>query len=247
MRTNPFLLITLLLAGQAAANLIPLSGFRSVSISGSAQDIDGNGATSSYSQTQSLSGFGTFNASLSDSTEQGRAHAESRASQTSAITANEISLSSIVWASEGLTNHTEPFGQTSGAVSSAHSTFEITFNVLEPLIYELDASRSIYRHRWGIFELDFLLGSASHGTILNDLPVEALYFGGFSGILLPDIYTLRFNADMVAFADPLGDTEGADYGMNFHVSPVPDAGSTMALLGTALCAIGGICRKLNLA
>ena len=105
--------------------------------------LEGDGATSSYSQAESLSGFGTFNASLSDSTEQGRFHPESSAVQTSAFTPQEISLESSVWASEWLTNHNYPFGN-SGAVAFAHSTFEMTFKVLEPLNYELDATRSVF-------------------------------------------------------------------------------------------------------
>ncbi len=55
MKTNPILLIALLLAGQASANLIdPLSLFQSVNVSDAATDI--NHVTSSYSESRSLSG-----------------------------------------------------------------------------------------------------------------------------------------------------------------------------------------------
>lgn len=63
----------------------------------------------------------------------------------------------------------------------------MTFKVLEPLNYELDATRSVFSS---------------------------------------------------PFADPLGRTEGVNYGINFVVSPVPDAGSTLMLLGLALSSLG---------
>jgi VPDSG-CTERM motif len=92
---------------------------------------------------------------------------------------------------------------------------------------------------------DFLFTSTNHGNILG----ATNFFGAnhLSGILLPDVYTLRFNADISTVPDPLGDFKQADYSLNFRVAPVPDAGSTLTLLGLALCVIGGISRKLNLA
>jgi VPDSG-CTERM motif len=258
MRTSPFLLIALVLAGQAYANMIPLSGVRSVSASGIAGRISGGGQ-SSYSETQSLSGpLGTFNGNVGGSADRtdllpvpefyghmGSYHADSRASQTSTITADEISVSASLGGST-MVSWAGPYGP---ADSWASSIFEVSFNVSTPLEYQLAVSRSFGYHDMPFPHFEFFLSSTNYGKILDNFSLSSpLFFPGpFSGILLPGAYTLRFNADIYAVADPHGDFKLADYSMNLRVAPVPDAGSTLTLLGLALCAIGGISRKLNLA
>ncbi len=240
MRTNPFIIITLLLAGQASANMIPLSALRSVSVSGAA-------GQSSYSGRQSLSApFGDFVGNVSGSANGQYVplespHADSSASQTSTIAEDELSVDVNLVARSGVSLSSFP------GIAATSSSFEVTFNVLEPLAYQLGGFRNVFYHAAYPPEINFLLNSASYGTILGGLPFSALYGDGFAGTLLPDIYTLRFNADISTFPDPLGESIIANYGMNLRVTPVPDAGSTLALLGLALCAIGGICRKFNVA
>jgi VPDSG-CTERM motif len=254
MRTSPFLSIALILAGQAYANMIPLSGVRSVSASGIAGRISGGGQ-SSYSETQSLSGpLGTFNGNVGGSADRtdllpvpefygymGSYHADSRASQTSTITVDQISVSASLRGST-LVSLAGPYGPAS---SLASSIFEVSFIVLDVLEYELAESHAGSFHDLPVPHFDFLFTSTNHGNILG----ATNFFGAnhLSGILLPDVYTLRFNADISTVPDPLGDFKQADYSLNFRVAPVPDAGSTLTLLGLALCVIGGISRKLNLA
>jgi hypothetical protein len=88
---------------------------------------------------------------------------------------------------------------------------------------------------------DFFLTSSNYGRILDNASLSGA--NHFSGILLPDVYTLRFNADIYAVPDPLGDLKGASYSMNLRVAGVPDVGATGMLLGMAFVALIAVHRK----
>ncbi len=58
---------------------------------------------------------------------------------------------------------------------------------------------------------------------------------GFSGVLLPDIYTFRIEHFVGGGNDPLGDHSEGEWDMRLSVSnAVPDAGSSALLLGVGL-------------
>jgi VPDSG-CTERM motif len=250
MRTKLIVLVALCVAGQAYANMIPLSGFRSVSASGVAGGL-GGGGQSYYSQTQSLSApLGYFDANVSGSADwtdpvpvtqwyglMGSYHADSLATQTSTITPDQISVSASLSGSTSV-SLAGPYGP---ANSSASSIFEVSFNVLTPLEYQLDASRAFYFHDMPLPGFDFFLTSSNYGTILDNTSLSGANY--FSGILLPDVYTLGFNADISTVPDPLGDLKGASYSMNLRVAGVPDAGSTSMLLGMAFVILIAVHRK----
>ena len=247
---TPLLLIALFLCGQAYGYLIPLSGFRSVSASGIAGSISGGGQ-SSYSETESLTGpLGAFDGSVSGFADRkdtvpssygrmGSYHAESAATQTSIIAVDQISVTASLWGSTRV-SLAGPYGP---ADSSASSVFEVTFDVLDPLAYQLDASRILGWHAMPPPNLNFSLTSAHQGAILSNTSLTGA--NHFSGILFPDNYTLRFNADIFAVADPLGDFKYVEYSMNLRVTPVPDAGSTGALLAMAFAGLILVRRMSN--
>jgi hypothetical protein len=166
MRTKLIILVALRVAGHAHANMIPLSAVRGLSVSGTA-------GGSSYSQTQSFSGFGTFDGSLAgvaDSTDSMGFfyHADSQASQTSAIPGDEISASLSLQGDTSL-SYTSPISPVSpaGAVEArARSIFELTFNVPSVHEYSLTGSGSLvatYREPTLIFSLN----STAAGVLLD--------------------------------------------------------------------------------
>jgi hypothetical protein len=231
MRIAPVALIAVLLGGQLHADLIPLSETRSVSVSGVA-------GGRSYSSSQSSSdAFGDFTASVSGSADwtnpsappnTGWFHADSRAVQTSTISADQISVNASLLGNTRV-SLAGPYGPT-GAFGS--SIFEVTFDLATPVDYTLGISRSVFGHDLPRPNLEFSLSSATYGSVLgNDI------LSLFSGMLMPDRYTLRFNADFSAVADPLGDVKLVDYSMNFRVAQVPDAGSSVTLLLMALAGL----------
>ena len=213
------------LAGSTQANLILLSESRSVSASGVAGGAGIGGQ--SYSQAQSSSpGFGGANLQVSGSADWidttpveswygllGTYHADSRASQASSITSDHISVNASLGGSTSVAL-AGPYGP---ADSAASSVFEVSFSVLEPLNYSLDVSRGFFGHDLPLPEFDFFLDSAHHGTLWDNHNLTG--FDSFSGILVPDTYTLRFNASIMCVADPLGDFKAANYGMDLHRGP----------------------------
>jgi VPDSG-CTERM motif len=252
---KPFLLLIPLLAVPAFGDLIPLSAFRSVSISGTA-------GAESYSQLRSSSSLGNFAASISDSADwqdpgatsveyfgnfypAGFHHTESSATQTSTISGNGISISSSIFG-DSWTSLAGPYNL---AESRAASIFEAAFRILEPQVYDLDSSFDLLiGHGFSFPHLSFSLSGATYGSIFpTPFQGRQNHVNHVSGLLLPDLYTLRIETDISTAPDPLGYDRQVDYELDLTVAPVPDAGSTLALLGMALCAIGGISRKLNLA
>jgi hypothetical protein len=249
MRTKPFVLVACLFAGPVYATMIPLADFRSVSVSGVA---GGQGGSQSYSQQQVPSSpFAQFDENVSGSADwrdpaptpwyglTGFYHADSRASQTSTITADQIAVSASLWGSSRV-SLAGPYGPAS---SSASSIFEVSFSVLNPLAYELDAFRSSAFHDLPPPSFDFSLSSANYGSVLGTSDLSQ--GSHFSGVLLPDVYTLRFNAGISTVPDPLGDFKYAAYGMNLRVAAVPDTGSSVTFLVIALAGLIVVHRKVS--
>ena len=244
MRT-PFLLIAAFIAGQADADLIPLSAFRSLGISG---NIGG----SSYSQSISSDLFATFDRSLSDALTIpalmsstfgggiGLLHVDSLASQTSTITADAIALSASLRVNLG--PFLDPAFPPSPRQSQASFGFEYTFNVLQPLTYELTAPIERSSGHGALPpNIDIFLSSAGVFTI-------PLYSGGIvsrSGVLLPDTYTLRVASNTLVYSDPLGDFQNVNLSLNFRTSPVPDLGSTAVLLAIGFAGLIVVLRITN--
>jgi hypothetical protein len=249
MRTKPFVLVACLFAGSVCANMIPLTDFRSVAVSGVA---GGQGGSQSYSKQQGPSApFAQFDGNVSGSADwkdpastswyglTGSYHADSRASQTSTITADQIAVTANLWGSSRV-SLAGPYGPAS---SLASSMFEVSFGVLTPLEYQLDAFRTSFFPPTPVPTFDFFLSSASSGTILSSN--QPFGTNQFSGTLLPDVYTLRFNAGLSTGPDPLGDFKFAAYGMNFSVAAVPDAGSSVTLFVIALAGLIAVHRKVT--
>jgi hypothetical protein len=249
MRTKPFVLVACLFAGSVCANMIPLTDFRSVAVSGVA---GGQGGSQSYSQQQGPSApFARFSGNVSGSADwkdpaptwwyglTGSYHADSRASQTSTITADQIAVTANLWGSSRV-SLAGPYGPAS---SLASSMFEVSFSVLNPLEYQLDAFRSSAFHDLPRPSFDFFLSSANYGNIFGNSHLSQ--GNHFSGILLPDVYTLRFNAGISTVPDPLGDFKYAAYGMNLRVAAVPDTGSSVTLFLIALAGLIAVHRKVT--
>jgi hypothetical protein len=242
MRTK-YVLITVLFAGSAHANIIPLSDFRSVSVSGVAGIVGGG---DSYSQEQTPSGpFNKFNGNVAGSADwsdpaptswyglMGSYHADSSANQSSTITADQISVDANLWGSTRV-SLVGPYGPAS---SFASSIFEVSFGVLTPLEYQLDEFHTAGFHDLPPPSFDFYLGSATAGTILANSNLAASSHS--SGVLLPDVYTLRFNANLSTVPDPLGDFKFASYSLNLRVASVPDNASSAVLLLISLVVLIG--------
>jgi hypothetical protein len=241
MKTKSSVLIACLFAGSVCANMIPLTEFRSVAVSGVA---GGETGTQSYFEEQAPSAsFAHFTGNVSGSADwqdplptsfyglQGSYQVDSRASQTSSITADEISVSAKLWGGS-LVSLAGPYGRAS---SQASSIFEVSFGVLTPLEYQLDAFRTSFFLPTPVPTFDFFLSSATSGTVLGS--TQSFGFDRFSGTLLPDVYTLRFNAGLSTGPDPLGDFKYAAFNMNLRVTAVPDTGSTVTFLVIALAGL----------
>jgi hypothetical protein len=242
-----------MLAGQAHADIIPLSDNRSVSVSGYAQ---GHGAElQSYSQTATPAPFAPFNGSVNgsvDSTDASPAypldplftsHADGQSNQTSIIGTSRLAVS-------GNLRGREWIGQNGGSSAAAemNSVFEVGFRVDAPIAYTLSAAPLLGFHQdsggVGASSLfDFSLTSANHGVILNYYDfLGASLFGDSSGILQPDDYMLRLNASVSLVPDPLGDVAFAEYGVTFTVTP--ESAPTALLLGMAFAGFAALWRKV---
>jgi VPDSG-CTERM motif len=159
--------------------------------------------------------------------------ADSRAIQTSTISADQISVNASLLGNTRV-SLAGPYGPTNAFGSSI---FEVTFDLAAPVEYTLGISRSAFGHDLPRPNTDFSLSSATYGSILDNSTLSLFSGTPFSGVLMPDIYTLRFNADFSAVADPLGDVKVVDYSMNLSVAQVPDAGSSITLLVMALAGL----------
>ena len=238
MRTNFHVVIAVAFATSAYANIIPLSDSRSVNVSGVTGAV--GGGDSYFQQEESAGLFGKFDGNVSGSADwsdsvptswyglMGSYRADSRATQISTITTERISVSANLWGSAWV-SLAGPYGPAS---SVANSVFEVSFDVLNPLQYQIDTFRSVSFHDLPRPSFDFFLESARAGTILNNADISAA--NHFSGLLLPDSYTLRFNANLSTVPDPLGDLKFANYSLDLRIASVPDTGSTLVLLFLSL-------------
>jgi len=169
----------------------------------------------------------------------GSYHADSRASQNSTITPGQISASASLRGSSWV-SLAGPYGP---AGSEAESIFEVSFNVLTPIQYVMAVSRTLSFVDLPYPEFDFFLTSANHGNILDNHNLTGANL--FSGILIPDTYTLRFDAKIDTVADPFGDFKSADYSMNLSIADVPDTGSCGLFFIITLAGLAVAQRKLG--
>ncbi|MEO7598989.1 MAG: hypothetical protein ABIV50_08650 [Opitutus sp.] len=233
MKRLVIVLLVLAVAADASATLIPLSITRSVGIGGTAGEIN-------YSESVSSTLDGTFSSSLTNSaswtdTEPKIAgfsassyRAASSAAQNSTVSGSDISVDIDLFASSGVSL----WGPYSSGYSSTSSAFECIFLVQQALYYEFTMQRFVSGHDLPGPFLNFQLVGDNAGSILN--PNSGLFGSPATGILLPDTYTLRFNASAMSVVDPLGDFKSVDWSMHLNTSPVPDGASTFGLLGLAL-------------
>ena len=63
-------------------------------------------------------------------------------------------------------------------------------------------------------------------------------------MVLPDVYTLRFNAGLSTVPDPPGDFTHSSYTMNLRVANVPESGSSVLLLLIGLTGVIVVHRKM---
>ena len=236
------LILTLLaaIAGAAHADIIPLTAFRSV-------DISGRASGDTYSASSSSIALGTFAQTLSDSAdgsdpEGSLYHADSRATQTSLITPDQISLSSELFAFSSIVwSYPATLGR--DASSTASTIFDLTFRVQSLQAYTLNWSGSAPQTPGFFPILEFDLINSSGQTIASMSSI----FREVSGFLAPDDYRLRFNSIVIAVKDPLGNLKTTDFDMNMRVASVPETGSTLALMAIALGAVLVFHPRLRLA
>jgi hypothetical protein len=211
-----------LVVGNSFAILIPVSALRSVSASGTTQG-------QSYSQNLSSTSLGVFDESVSGSlgvNQVNNFYAASEASQRSGITEDgfllDIMLDTNTWVPL-----TAPPGETK---AQASSSFEYSFQTLEPLAYEMVGSYFTFNSLPPTTLAFSLLGST--GSVLT-----GSFFGQSgdlrSGIILPDTYTFRVDSAVAAREDPLGDFRPLQANIAFNTASVPDAGETWILLAGA--------------
>jgi hypothetical protein len=80
---------------------------------------------------------------------------------------------------------------------------------------------------------------------LDETFTEPFAHGSKTGILAPGNYTFHFD-DSLGNSTDFGTSQGfGAFSLTLTSVPVPDAGSTMALIGMALCALGGISRRFK--
>lgn len=181
MRHIILILSGLLLAVKVHAQLNFLSDNRSISVSGWMEDSGGN-MTQSYAQTNyPAAPFADFNAFVSGGTDG----SSSSASQNSGMTSQSLSSASRVTASVA----TGSYGAGYGAQAGANSEFQVSFEVQQPLAFNLSGYRDI-ESLGGV--IDFELNSSHHGNIVSwSGPSYNNNYLDYSGMLQPDDYTLE--------------------------------------------------------
>ena len=166
-------------------------------------------------------------------------HAESAATQTSIIAVDEISVTASLWGS----TRVSLAGLYGPADSSASSVFKVTFDVLDPLAYQLDASRILGWHAMPPPNLNFSLTSAHQGAILSNTSLTGA--NHFSGILFPDNNTHALQCRYLRRRGSSRRLQVCRIQARHLVTPVPDAGSTGALLAMAFAGLILVRRMSN--
>ena len=166
----------------------------------------------------------------------------------------------VVWSNAPLLVN---LGAVSGYDSRAWVDSELWFWVYEPVNYSVTGSFLTglgtgagafataylekragpeYDYQWqGIYgEIDRASGAGFSSLRLGD--GQGVFKGAASGVIDPGKYIFNYRASVFD-----GDGGIGVGNFSFTMTPnVPDGGSTLMLLGLAICAIGGIFRKLKL-
>lgn len=167
----------------------------------------------------------------------------------------------VVWSNASLLIN---LGAVSGYESRAWIDSELWFWLFEPVNYSVTgtfltglgsgagAFAAAYLEKqagpehdyaWqGIYgEADYASGAGFSSLRLGD--GQGVFTGAASGIIEPGKYIFNYRSSI---SDGNGGIGAGNFSFTMTRS-VPDAGSTLTLLGMALCAIGGIFRRVNVA
>jgi hypothetical protein len=245
MKTQAMIIGAALSAINAQANLIPLSSFRNISISGTAID-------ESYSDSRSSTSLGSFNQTVSnsvtDTDSEGTIYqALGQVHQTSLITNDSVFLSTNMFAeTEMIWRFPASLHGTVG--SEATSTFAFTFALADPsnltLLgsgstptgFQRNVPDSVFDLR--LTSLDGPIFSTHSFLIIDPLAHNPSVPASIS--VLPGIYTLQVTAHTFAVPDPLGDLAMFSTDLTMRATSVPEVGSTLILMlgGLAVLIIG---------
>lgn len=256
MKTIVSFFLVALAAAPLKADLIPISGFASVTAQGGVGVAPGSGTGVSYNQSDidllavgsfSQAAAGEADGQVSSSLPQLPAHVDGSATQEIAIDATELSVKSQVKA-RSFINIGAPYV---GMSASTEAKIDITFQVdaLSTVVVTLN-TQGLMHGPGGFFVggvnlMQFSLIALDGGLNvgLGDFLVPpghsglSFWNGQYTGILGPGDYRLVHSGKVGAFGDPLGDSGDATFDLRLKVAAVPEGGSTLLLL---LLAAGGI-------
>jgi len=235
-RGGSFLAFFGLAAAAVQAQIVVISDYGSVSVSGTAAGVDGKQSFSD-SKDSATAPF-TLNASGSanwtDTTlsydnlgvpKPISASASATASQTLGITSASISAGGQLSAADGFNRVFQVPGQSASA--TAQSSFATTFLVQSAIEFSLSVADSSFNSDPGPSGWKYSLKSSSGSDVLSELsPSFSQGPGGlatleYDGTLEPGTYTLSMLGLEVAIVDPLGDSGNGSYDMKLDVSGGP--------------------------
>lgn len=242
-------LLALVAWTNAQADIILVSSNASVSIGGHTivPTIYG-GESDSYSLIRSGTNFTAFSEALS---EEARAeitvlppfelflgtslHVASSASQSTVITAQEITLSSDVFAGSW------PNSQVGSLAAAAHSLTEIIFQVAELSTFSLSGYGSHYQSDWPYVLSEYMaaLSFANGAPIfqIGGLRGQSYYFNPttpVTGTLAPGTYSLLADLNAFAVGDPIGEGGSGNLSLSLHIASVPETESSIVSFSCAL-------------
>ena len=220
-----------------------LEAWREVGVSG---ETGGN----TYSESAGQAGGGAFSSEVSGEAFQsnppvighgfGSGYSYARSSQESEIGEDGVSVEGSLymqswapglWALGALGTHD----------AAGRNLFSVTFQVLEPQAYELEFWQLLGQNEfWFTFpefrRFDFFdFTSPLYGNIVQT--DRGTSVGNWSGVLLPDVYTLSYLPDLFTATDYLGDSAQVVYRLDLSVSAVPEGGDTLWLLGIGIAGL----------
>ncbi|MBX7121332.1 MAG: hypothetical protein K1X42_04320 [Opitutaceae bacterium] len=240
-------LLAMVVWTNAQADIILISSSANVSIGGHTivPTIYG-GESDSYSLVRSGTNFELFSESLSEEAWAEitvlppfglclgtTLHVASRASQSTAITAQGITLSSEVLAGSW------PNSQVGSLVANAHSLTEIIFQVDELSTFSLSGNGSHYQSDWPYVLSEYMAAlSPVNGTPIFQIggfrgrPYSFYLTTPITGTLAPGTYSLLAYLNAIAVGDPIG--EGGSGNLSLRIASVPETGSSIVSFSWAL-------------
>ena len=246
-------LFVLCVVTQAFGSVVIMDAWREVGVSG---ETGGN----TYSESRGFSGAGIFNAEVEGEAFQsnppilghgfGSGYSYGRSSQESEIGEDGVSVEGSLYMQSWAPGLWAP-GALGTHDAAGRNLFSVTFQVLEPQAYELEFWQSLGPNEfWFAFpefrRFDFFdFTSPLYGNIVQT--DRGTSVGNWSGVLLPDTYTFSYLPDLFTATDYLGDSAQVLYKLDLAVTPVPDTGSTLALLGLGLVGLLVVKRRMALA